>query len=165
MSPDPSPDRRLEALHAELEAEVRERVAAGVCGCGCGANLGPRPGRRRYANDRHRQRAYRGRLELEAKALAIPARLSVAALRAHESTGERHADAQAPPTAPKRRRSSPRPGVTLYLPTLELAEHLRDELREVLEPATVHGLPQRADVRPLLELVEAALERRRARAA
>jgi hypothetical protein len=159
----PPPDR-IEALHRELADEVRERVRAGVCGCGCGAPLGTVKGGRRYVNARHRQRAYRHRLELEAKVLAIPARLSLQALREYEPTRERHADAQEQPQPQKRRRSAPRPGVTLYLPSVDLAEQLAAELREVLDPTSQRGLGPRANAQPILDVVEAALERRRRRA-
>lgn len=154
---------RLATLHAELAEEVRERVLNDVCGCGCGARLASRKAGRRYVDERHRQRAYRHRLELEARALAIPARLSLQALRQYEPTEDRHADAQEPAQAPKRRRSSPRPGVTVYLPSLELAEQLARELREVLDPGSQRGLGARVEARALLDAVEAALERRRRR--
>lgn len=120
----------LERLRLELALEVDERVAAGMCGCGCPSPLPAPRGRRRYLNERHRQRGYRRRLEVEARALGVPGRLSQKSLSASIPTGERHADAQTRPTPPQARRSRPRPGVTLYLPTLALAERLLAVLDE-----------------------------------
>lgn len=151
-------NRRIEELQRELDEELRERIDAGVCGCGCGAPLPSRKGGRKYARESHRQRAHRHRLELIAKALAIPARLSLRELRQYEPTGERHADAQEPPQAPKRRRSAPRPGVTLYLPSVEVAERLALGLHA--DGCTGEGRASR-DV--LLAAIERALERRRRR--
>lgn len=114
----------LQRLHDELAAEVDERVANGRCGCGCPRLLPDNPGRRKYVNERHRQRSYRNRLEREARALGVTTRLSLTSLQTPDSTRERHADADTPATRPQRRRSRPRPGVTLYLPTLDVAERL-----------------------------------------
>jgi hypothetical protein len=151
--------RVLEELDAKLRAQVDERVARGFCGCGCETPLPANPGRRKYRNERHKQRAYRKRLELEAKALGMSSRLSLKALDAATTTRERHADAEPPRKRPQRRRSRPRPGVTIYLPTLDVAERL--EL--VLSAMRCEPRPDGSSLDVLLYTLRPALERRRRR--
>lgn len=120
----PASRAALDELRAALVLEVDERVARGMCGCGCPEHLPTPRGRRRYVNERHRQRAYRSRLEREAAALGVPARLTHEALDATIRTEDRHADAQSAASAPTRRKSRRRPGVSVYVPTIEDAEAL-----------------------------------------
>lgn len=139
-------EARVAELRAELDSELEQLLEAGLCGCGCGEPIdGGGNGRRRY-RDGHRQRAHRRRVELEAKVRGVPARLSLKALEATNPPRERHADAQTKPRRPRR----PRPGVTVYLPSVEAAERVWDAIAadDELEP-----------------ILEAAIERRRKRAA
>jgi hypothetical protein len=155
----------LERVLAELDVEVLELVERGLCGCGCGERLPvKRHARRRYLGEHHRQRQYQRRLEAEARALGVPARLSLRGLEAMHRPGNRPSDAETGPQAPKRRRPAPRPGVTLYLPTVELAERLVRELEAIVAGAYVPGLGSRAEAVPLLEAAVRAVERRRSRA-
>lgn len=148
----------LERVLADLDAEVEALVERDLCGCGCGEPLPrARHARRRYVAEHHRQRQYQRRLEAEARALGVPTRLSLRELEAMERTPNRPSDAESGRTAPKRRRSTPRPGVTLYLPTVDVA---LDVLLRLEDLARVEG---RADLADLAERLERALERRRRR--
>lgn len=155
----PAPAVDVDALLDDLKLEVLELVANGECGCACGGRLPAGASRRRhYLNERHRQRAYRRRLELVAQALGVPARLSRQTLQTRNPTGNRHADAQTRRTAPQRRHSRPAPGVTLRVPTLAAANELLRELER---------LRQRMGVDPVIgthaDVLAAALERKRTR--
>lgn len=150
----------LQRLHDELAAEVDERVAAGRCGCGCTKPLPGNPGRRKYVNERHRQRSYRNRLEREARALGVTTRLSLSSLQTPDRTREHHADAHTPGTRPQRRRSRPRPGVTLYLPTLDAAERLQLVLCALRAEPKTGG----SSLDELAHALDLALARRRTRA-
>lgn len=154
MSAAPATRESLDELRAAMAAEVDERVDRGMCGCGCPSALPVPRARRRYVNERHRQRAYRDRLEREANLLGVPARLSRGSLQMTVPTGDRHADAQSAGTQPQRRRSSPRPGVTVYVPTTAAAARLLDVLA-VLEGDSVIDAHR--------EALRAAIERRLAR--
>jgi hypothetical protein len=157
-----SPALELERLQAELAAEERERVEAGLCACGCGERLPvKRHGRRRYVAERHRQRRHQERLEREAELLGVPTRLSLNRLEQYMTTSNRPSDAQTPRTAPKRRRPSRRPGVSVYLPRPELAELVLEAL-EYDVPASEH--PDREEaLADAVDAVRRALQRRRAR--
>lgn len=146
----------LERLRLELALEVDERVERGMCGCGCPTALPVPRGRRRYVNDRHRQRAYRHRLEREADALGIPARLSLESLQGTIRTSERHADAQSAASAARRGQTRPRLGVTLYLSTPGLARRLLADLRG---PRTDGANLSDVDAEILARALTAALER------
>src|SRR5687768_12898091 len=148
----------VERLRLELELEADARVEAGRCACGCNKALPVPSGRRRYLNERHRQRGYRKRLEAEARALGVPERLSQKALSASFPTGERHADAQTPRSARQARRSRPRPGVSLYLPAPELVERLLELVDEAIARGDVGD-----QVEAIAAAARAALERRRKR--
>ena len=66
-----------------------------LCACGCGESLEGRSNRALYVNDRHRQRAYRRRLEDAAEAAHVPARLSLKTLEAGTSPPrDRNGDAE-----------------------------------------------------------------------
>lgn len=146
----------LDELRTQLALKVDERVAAGDCGCGCGSDLPLNPGRRKYLNERHRQKAYRDRLEAEANALGVPSRLSLRTLQSPSTTRDRHADAPARRQRPQRRRSRPRLGVTVYLATPGLARRLLADLRN--PPAPGANLSS-ADTGTLTDTLEAALRR------
>lgn len=147
----PATRATLEQLRAAMVLEVDERVARGMCGCGCPERLPVPVGRRRYVNERHRQRAYRARLEREAAALGVPTRLSHSALQATIRPHDRRADAQTARRTPQRRKSRPRPGVTVYVPTVDAVAALLDALADDARPVVVEHRAALA----------AALERRR----
>jgi hypothetical protein len=153
-----TPALELERLQAELDLEERDRVEAGVCACGCRERLpAKRHARRRYVAERHRQRRHQERLEREAELVGVPARLSLNRLEQYMTTSNRLSDAQTPPTAPKRRRSSPRPGLSVYLPEPMLVERVL----EVLSYAAANE--GQGDLEPAVDAVRRALERRRRR--
>jgi hypothetical protein len=138
---------------ARVLAEQRERVARGVCACGCGERL-PVERRRgtRFQDERHRQRAYRARVDAAAADAGLPANrgvLTLEAVRQARATGTRNDDARKPARARQARR---REGVSVYLPSVELAEQVRALLAR-------HG----KSVRPAVESFDRALSRRRAR--
>lgn len=146
-------ERKARALEDEGDEHGAAEVRAGRCACGCRHNLGS-AARKVYNDVRCRQRHHRARLQRAAEAAGVPSRLSLAAIEAANRTHERHGDA---PARRPRRRSGPRPGVTIYLPTLELAE---DALR------ALELVGQYADGEHALEVagfVQGALERRRKR--
>lgn len=162
----------LELKH-ELEAEVRELADRGVCGCGCGGPLTKGGNGRRLYLTGHRQRFRRRLLKRLAEASGVPANLSLKSLQASETTGDRNGDAQPPGKRPRR---APRPGVTLYLPTLEDAERLAGLLDWEGTPTgrRAHKLGQAAylgggiaaapaSVRAYVEALEAAYAERLAR--
>lgn len=158
-----------EALR-ELDELVLDRVRAGLCGCGCGEalpipyrgrgrNRQPIPfedGRRRFIDSRHRQRVYHRRVELAAEASGAPTRLSLRGLQAATGTSKRHSDAPGAAQAGQaRKRRAPRPGLSVYFPTVRDAELVR----EVVEAARyVGGVPA-------IEALDRALERRARREA
>lgn len=158
--------RTLAELHDELAALVLERVSRGECGCGCGDPLPASRGgngRQRYLPG-HRQRAHRRRLEAEARALGVAPRLSLQALAEASTTGQRHGDAQKRRKPRQRRRSAPRPGVTVYLPTIDLAKTVRDAVDLMAHVAREKGTAERADdLDAALVVLEKAIDRRRRR--
>lgn len=151
-----SVELELEHLRQAHAAELDRLLEAGLCGCGCGGRIDAGGnGRRRYL-DGHRQRAHRKRVEAEAKVRGVPTRLSLQALEATDRTRERHADAQSAPRKPRR----PRPGVTVYLPALDIGERALEALRAAGPGGLIDPLLDEA-----ADAIEAALERRRRRAA
>lgn len=156
--------RKADELRAEGDEHGADELLAGRCACACGRELDSSV-RKVYADVRCRQRHHRRRLQAAAEAAGVPARLSLQALQTSNRTGERHGDA--PARRPARKRG-PRPGVTVYLPSLELAELVLGHLRADAHAA--RGLVERrprdedGDLDRAVELVREALERRRARA-
>lgn len=128
------------------------------CACGCGEQLHGGGERVLYVDPRHRQRAYRRRLEALAKAAGIPARLSLETVQAARSTTARNADAQKRRATPRPRR--PRPGVTVYFPTPEAAG-LALEIVELDGLAGSDELERQKD--DAIEALRKAVERRRRR--
>lgn len=124
-------------------------VSPRVCLCGCGTSLEGRRAGTFYVDGAHRQRAHRKRIRDLAGELGVPASLSLETLEATRTLRLRNGDAQV--SSPRARRR-PREGVTLYLPTLELAEALEAILGEELSTS-----------RRLAEIVRRGIERRRAR--
>lgn len=148
----------LERLQDELAREELERAEAGLCACGCGERLPvKRHARRRYVAERHRQRRHQERLEREAELLGVPARLSLNRLEQYMTTSNRPSDAHGGSQAPRRRRSSPRPGLSVYLPEPMLVERVL----EVLAYAVANE--GQGDLEPAVDAVRRALERRRRR--
>lgn len=148
-------DTKARELEAHDEPELAEEVRAGRCACGCRTDLGPGAVRQTYVDQRHRGRAHRARLQRAAEAAGVPPRLSLHALEA-SATRERHGDA---PARRQRRKTGPRPGVTVYLPSIEVARRLEAHLGDLYAGGDV------LDLREALAALEAALARRRARAA
>jgi hypothetical protein len=112
------------------------------CGCGCGASLVGRRVNVRYADPRHRQRAYRKRLLADLEAAGISALLSRSGVRSATGTNNRNGDGPVKRQGAKRRRA-PDPRVD-YRPLLELlagAEEIKSRERalEIIRP----GLPPR----------------------
>lgn len=71
-----------------------------TCACDCGQPLDGRRGNTRYVDPRHRQRAYRKRLAIEAEANGLSANLSLRSVRASTRTRKRHRDAGRASRAP-----------------------------------------------------------------
>jgi hypothetical protein len=175
MTP-PAERRDVLELKRELIAAAHELAERGLCGCGCGEELGGQGGngRKVFRDVRHRQRFRRRMLKRLAEASGVPANLSVRTLQATETTDERNGDAQ---TRRKRPRRAPRPGVSIYLPTPEVARLLEPLLeghvartREALASGEVRlatSVLERelANAELALEAIAKALERRRRRAA
>lgn len=156
-------EQRLEAVRAELDAELERRLDAGLCGCPCGRILGQRGGngRKRYIDDRHKGDRYRECVKAEAEALGVVERQTLQTLRAAASTGERRADAQAPRKRAQRRA---RAGVSIYLPRPELVQRVLDSL-EWVAGLGIEDLDERqrnADAITAVRKARARLERRRA---
>lgn len=147
----------LDALRLQLALEVDERVERGMCGCGCPERLPVNRGRRRYVNERHKQKAYRQRLEREAEALGVPTRLSLARLQRTNPTRDRRADGQSAASGRQRRQSRPRPGLTVYVPTVDAAIVLLTVFDDL---AQVDG---REDLVAFRDALKAALKRRASR--
>lgn len=131
------------------------RPLARACACGC-----PRPipgdahARRIYFDDACRMRVRRRRLREALKAAGLPALLTIENLQGIRITGapERHAQNGAPARESKPR--TPRPGVTVYIPTIGAAEALTAALRDLDGPAAhAHA-----------DALERAIQRHRARA-
>jgi hypothetical protein len=163
MTP-PAERRNVLELKRELEAETRELAERGVCGCGCGEELGGKGGNGRalFRDVRHRQRFRRRMLKRLAEASGIPANLSVQTLQATDSTAERNGDAQ---RARKRPRRAPRPGVSIYLPTLDDAQALEGWVELGVRLAEERPDELAIDLEPALDAIVNALERRRRRPA
>lgn len=145
---------KVAELEAAGQADLAQEVLEGRCACGCGRRLDSGAVRQFYLDEKHKQRAHRKRLELAAEAAGVPARLTLEALQSSNRTRDRHGDAPARPKRPRR----PRPGVTIYLPTAELADRARAELAIAVDAGV-------AELAPVEEAIAAALERRRKRAA
>lgn len=167
-----------EELIAELEdlglQELADDVRQGLCGCGCKNQILSRRASTVYVDERHKQRGYRRRLNAAAAAAGVAPRVTLEAVRATTLTANRNGDAQALPKAPqKRRKRSPRPGVTVYFPTPAVAELVRDVMAGPLASPPVYApWEERQDHAEALELtgqaveaIDAALERRRRRSA
>lgn len=151
------PAGELDVLARELldrmRAEERDANDDGLCACLCGKVLPSRKRGKRYLDDRHRDARYRARVQALAELKGVHARESLKTLQATNDTRERRPDAPAARNRPQRPRK-PRPGVTLYVPTLERAELLLELLR-MPSPSI--------DVVELRESVERAIDRRRRR--
>jgi hypothetical protein len=137
-------ERRARELEDDGELEAAAELRAGRCACTCRNELGGAV-RAFYVDQRHRQRHHRARLRRLAEAAGVPTSLSVQALQARESTRDRNGDA---PARRKRAQRRPRPGVTLYLPSLNVADAL----------AVVMGDLVQLDTTPELEVAREALE-------
>lgn len=149
-------ERKARELEEHGELELAEEVRAGRCACGCRTELGPGAVRQTYVDQRHRGRAHRARLQRAAEAAGVPPRLSLHALEEASATRERHGDA---PARRKRRKTGPRPGVTVYLPTVRGAE-----LALGLLGAGAGAIADDLELERARDAIAAALERRRARA-
>lgn len=141
---------------AQIDELVAQRVARGECGCGCKGSIPTPPPdgepRQKYVSGSHRQRVYRKRLNARARAVGVEPRLSLHRLPGYVPTGARHGDAQiAGNRRQARRPSRPRPGVSVYLPSVDVAERLLEVLVDVDDPA----------VDELEARLRAAVERRR----
>lgn len=122
----------------------------GKDGTGCTETVGPGE-RRRYKDEKHRDRAYRNRIRARAEAAGLPPRLTVAALSATRSTRIASADAPRPRNRPAARRE----GVTVYLPSVEIAVAVQEALRGPVDPSRELEFADRA--------VTAAIDRRQKR--
>lgn len=76
-----------------------------LCACDCGQPLDGRRGNTRYVDARHRQRAYRKRLDAEARARGLSANLSLRTVRATRATRTRNGDARKRARKPEKRLS------------------------------------------------------------
>jgi hypothetical protein len=123
-------EAKARELEADGELEAAAELRAGRCACTCGARLEGGGVRQFYVEVRHRQRAHRARLERAAEAAGVPPRLSLHALESTNRAPDRHGDA---PARRKPRQRRPRAGVTVYLPSVELAELVRGELAIVVD--------------------------------
>jgi hypothetical protein len=103
-----------------------------VCVCGCGQSVVGRSAKTLYVDHRHSQRRYRRKLKTAARAAGLPANLSLQTVETASTTNPHHGDA---PKPRPRRQARPRPGVTVYLPTVEDAEAVAGQLARA-------GLPQ-----------------------
>lgn len=154
-------DRHAERLEDLGLPHLAQAVRDYRCACGCGEQLHGGGERVLYVDPRHRQRAYRRRLEAEAKAAGIPARLSLETVQAARSTTARNADAQTRRAAPRRRRPSrPRDGVSAYFPSIDVAEAVL-ECIEACGDYSGAPMPVGADI--ARDAIAKALERRRRR--
>jgi len=147
--------RRVKAAELEAAGELAEAraVLQGRCACLCGDAIAGGNVRTFYVDERHRKRHHRKRLERLADAAGVPARLSIETLRSANGTGGRPADA---PTRPRRRQARPRPGVSVYFPTVDLLQAVERELA-----GDRQGSPSSRD--EALDAVRKALERCRTR--
>lgn len=144
-------NRAAKALELERDGETESavEVLAGRCACRCGTRIVGGSVRTFYVDERHRKRHHRAKLERLAAAAGVPARLSIETLQAARGTGERPADAP----APRKRRQSKRDGVSVYLPSLAVAEAVARLIKNVLDDAR----DVLDDARPELELADQAL--------
>jgi hypothetical protein len=101
-------------------------MSARVCACGCGRSI--EGSSRRLYLDGHRDRAYRRRLAatIGAEALTVKAVEAAVASKPSLDPNPTVADAQGAARqallARPQRKRTPRAGVSLYFPTIELAE-------------------------------------------
>lgn len=97
------------------------RPSEGARRCACPCNKPLPAGARRnrlYIGERHKDRAYRVRLEAAAKAAGAPVRQSLETLQATTGTGNRRADGR---KGARKVRRAPRPGTSAYLMPNEVA--------------------------------------------
>jgi hypothetical protein len=151
----------VERVRERIAAEEADRLERGVCLCGCEEPIvRPRSGngRRHYVNERHRDRRYRERVRREAEAAGVPVRQTRETLDSSNDPGARRTDAQ---RAGKRRPARRREGVSIYLPSLEVAESVHALLGAVVGTAGVAQL----ELEPAVAAFARAIGRRRERPA
>lgn len=161
----------LKRLARSIDAEVDARVREGLCGCGCGERL-PIPyrgkgrdrhqipfeeGRKRFVRESHRQRHYKDKLRRLAHAQDAPLVLSLKTVGLGSPTRDRSGDA---PGKPRKRQTSSRKGVSIYLPTVQDAERLAEWLD--LQREGEHATTELEEAR---RAVDRALTRRARKAA
>lgn len=117
--------------------------ATRLCGCGCGASLLGRRANVRYADDRHRQRAYRGRLRAALAEAGLPVRLN---LSATATTRNRRGDGRSSSGRVLRRRQ-PRPDLRISYRRAVVA--IAALLEEWYDPPLALRVAE-ANLRPLL---------------
>jgi hypothetical protein len=88
-----------------VEQLQRERIEKGLCGCPCGEPRIGLSGQSLYLNERHKQRAYRERVNAAAEASGVPASLTLKAARGSTPTRRGNGDAQK--AATRREKRSP----------------------------------------------------------
>lgn len=114
-------ERKAAELRARGEEVAALEVLAGRCACGCGNVLAASSVRTFYVDQKHRARRHRRRLERLAEAAGVPARLNLDTVQTSTHSGGRARNASA---RSRRHETRPRPGVTVYFPTVEMAEAL-----------------------------------------
>lgn len=147
-------------VRRDVEARRAERIADDLCPCPCGRRHEAGSSQRYARGERCKNAAHRELVAATAEALGVPARQSLQSLQTPESTDEGHADAPAARNRPRR----PRQGVTVYLPTVELAKSVADYL-DALVRTDAQAAAELGGLEGAPALVRAALERRRARGA
>jgi hypothetical protein len=101
--------------------EELERIERRVCLYRkCDNSLGGSSIRRLYCTEKHRKARHRELLRRELEAAGLPSSLSMKTARASGTTNERPRDGHTRPAAPQKR--SPRPGLSVYFPTVADAE-------------------------------------------
>jgi hypothetical protein len=82
-------------------------TGAKTCACGCGELLVGRRANTRYVNARHRQRAYRRRVQAAMSAHGLPVSLSLQVAQTTSPPTNRNGDARSGLSARQRRRPTP----------------------------------------------------------
>jgi hypothetical protein len=142
-----------EEVRDEYGDVIGTRPSYRVCACGCGASIEHRNAKTKYIDRSHSQRAYRRKVKAAAKAAGLPSNLSLETVQASSPMGVRSGDA---PTPRKRRKTKPRPGVSIYLPTLDAALDLEAVAADLAEVSPQPG------TLALRDALKTALDRRRA---
>lgn len=137
---------QIAELLDRMSREEEALLDKGLCSLpGCGRVISTKR-RKRYCDARHRSQRHKQRLEAVAKLRGVETHPSLRTLQAGNPPPERRGDAQNGRNAPQRRRK-PRPGVSVYFPTVADAEL-----------ALEGGLTD-----DVITAIERALERRRRR--